>query len=168
MCDLCLSYGKTRRILKGYADADGSMAKDRHAISRYAFLINGGVVSRSSKRQEIVSLSMTESEYVATMHGMKEGLWLKSLLSEIFGPFSSPITLFLDNQVAIVLMCDHQYHAHTKHINVRYHWIRWVVEEGAMHLVYCPTDNMVADVLTKVLPSPKVKHFAACLGLRAK
>ena len=168
MCDLCLSYGETRHVLKGYADADGSMAEDQHAISRYAFLINGGAVSWSSKRQEIVSLSTTESEYVAAMHGMKEGLWLKSLLSEIFGPFSSPITLFSDNQVAIVLTCDHQYHACTKHIDMRYHWIRWVVEEGAMHLVYCPTDNMVADVLTKVLPSPKVKHFAACLSLRAK
>jgi hypothetical protein len=99
---------------------------------------------------------------------MKEGLWLKSLLSEIFGPFNSPITMFSDNQAAIALTCDHQYHAQTKHIDMRYHWIRWVVEEGAMCLVYCPTDDMVADALTKALPSPKVKHFAACLGLRAK
>jgi len=167
-CDLCLSYSKTRCILKGYADADGSMAEDRHTISGYAFLINGGVVSWSSKHQEIVSLSTTESKYVAAMHGMKEGLWLKSLLSEIFGPFSSPITLFSDNQVAIVLTHDHQYHVCTKHIDVRYHWIRWVVEEGAMCLVYCPTNDMVADALTKALPSPKVKHFATCLGLRAK
>ena len=102
------------------------------------------------------------------MHSMKEGLWLKSLLSEIFGPFSKPLTLFSNNQATIVLMCDHQYHAHTKHIDVHYHWIRWVVEEGAMRLVYCPTDDMVADALTKVLPSPKVKHFAACLGLHVK
>ena len=50
----------------------------------------------------------------------------------------------------------------------RNNWICWVVEEGALHLVYCPTNDMVADVLMKVLPSPKVKHFAACLGLRAK
>jgi hypothetical protein len=102
------------------------------------------------------------------MHGMKEGLWLKSLLSEIFGPFPNPLTLFSDNQATIVLMHDHQYHMRTKHIDVRYHWIRWVVEEGAMHLVYCPMDDMVADMLTKVLPSPKVKHFTACLGLCTK
>jgi hypothetical protein len=168
MHDLCLSYGETRRILEGYADTDGSMAEDRCAISGYAFLIDGGVVSWSSKHQEIVSLSTTESEYVTATHGMKEGLWLKSLLSEIFGPFSSPITLFSDNQAAIALTCDHQYHVHIKHIDVRYHWIRWVVEEGAMHLVYCPTDDMVADTLTKALPSPKVRHFAACLGLCTK
>jgi len=51
---------------------------------------------------------------------------------------------------------------------MQYHWICWVVEEGALRLIYCPTDNMVADVLTKALPSPKVKHFAACLGLHTK
>jgi len=95
--DLCLTYGETRRILEGYVDADSSMAEDRRAISGYAFLVDGGAVSWSSKRQEIVSLSTTESEYVTATHRMKEGLWLKSLLSEIFGPFSSPITMFSDN-----------------------------------------------------------------------
>jgi hypothetical protein len=121
-CDLCLTYGETCCVLEGYMDADGSMAEDWHAISGYAFLIDGGAVLWSSKRQEIISLSTTESEYVAATHGMKEGLWLKSLLSEIFGTFSSPITLFLDNQAAIALTCDHQYHVRTKHIDVWYHW----------------------------------------------
>ena len=166
--DLWLSYGETKRTLEGYADADGSMSEDRRAISGYAFLIDGGAVSWSSKRQEIVSLSTTESEYVAATHGMKEALWLRSLLSEVFGGFDKATVLFRDNQAAISLARDHQYHARTKHIDVRYHWIRWVIEQGALHLVYCPTDDMVADVLTKSLPSAKVKHFAAGLGLRAK
>jgi hypothetical protein len=138
--------------------------EDCCTISGYAFLIDRGMVSWLSKHQEIVSLSTMESEYVTVTHGMKEGLWLKSLLSEIFGPFNSPITLFSDNQAAIALMRDHRYHVLTKHINVWYHWIRWVVEEGAN----CPTDDMVADALTKALPSPKVKHFTACLGLCTK
>ena len=166
--DLWLSYGETRRTLEGYADADGSMAEDRRAITGYAFLIDGGAVSWSSKRQEIVSLSTTESEYVAATHGSKEGIWLRSLLSETFGTLKSPTTLFSDNQSAIALTRDHQYHARTKHIDVQYHWIRWVVEGGSLRLVYCPTDDMVADTLTKALPSPKVKHFAAGLGLRTK
>ena len=144
------------------------MAEDRRAISGYAFLINGGAVSWSSKQQEIVSLSTTESEYVAATHGGKEALWLRSLISEVFGELTSPTTLFSDNQAAITLTCDHQYHPRTKHIDVRYHWIHWVVEKGSIHLVYCPTDDMVADALTKALPSAKVKHFAASLGLRAK
>jgi len=166
--DLWLSYGETKRTLVGYADADGSMAEDRRAITGYAFLIDGGAVSWSSKRQEIVSLSTTESEYVAATHGMKEALWLRSLLSELFGPHAEATTLFSDNQAAIALTRDHQYHACTKHIDVRYHWIRWVIEQGSLRLVYCPTDDMVADALTKALPSAKVKHFTAGLGLLAK
>ena len=144
------------------------MAEDRRAIMGYAFLIDGGAVSWSSKRQEIISLSTTESEYVAATHGMKEALWLRSLLSEVFRGFKDATTLFSDNQSAIALTRDHQYHTHTKHIDVRYHWIRWVIEQGSLRLVYCPTDDMVADVLTKALPSVKVKQFAAGLGLRAK
>jgi hypothetical protein len=166
--DLWLTYGESKRTLEGYADADGSMNEDRRAVSGYAFLIDGGAVSWSSKRQEIVSLSTTESEYVAAMHGGKEALWLRSLISEVFGSIKEPTTLFSDNQAAISLTRDHQYHARTKHIDVRYHWIRWVVEQGVLKLIYCPTDDMVADVLTKALPSAKVKHFAAGLGLRAK
>jgi hypothetical protein len=97
------------------------MAEDRHAISGYTFLIDGGAVSWSSKQQEIVSLSTTESEYVVAMHGGKEALWLRSLISEVFGPITSPTTLFSDNQAAIALTCDHQYHPRMKHIDVQYH-----------------------------------------------
>ena len=143
------------------------MTEDRRAITGYAFLIDGGAVSWSSKKQEIVSLSTTESEYVAATHGMKEALWLRNLLAEVFEPLADATTLFSDNQSAIALTRDHQFHVRTKHIDVRYHFIRWVVENGALRLVYCPTADMVADALTKALPSPKVKHFAECLGLRA-
>jgi hypothetical protein len=79
--------------------------------SGYAFLIDRGTVFWLSKCEEIVSLSTTESEYVMATHRMKEGLWLKSLLSEVFGSFNSPITMFSDNQATIVLTYDHQYHA---------------------------------------------------------
>jgi hypothetical protein len=72
--DLWLSYGETRHVLEGYADMDSSMAKDWWAITGYAFLIDSSAISWSLKWQEIVSLSTTESEYVATTHGMKEGL----------------------------------------------------------------------------------------------
>jgi len=130
------------------------MAEGRKAISGYAFLIDGGAVSWSSKRQEIVSLSMTESEYVTATHAAKEALWLRSFIGELFAPLTNPITLFSDNQSAIALTKDHQYHARTKHINIRFHFIRWIIEEGKLRLVYCPTADMVADTLTKALPSP--------------
>ncbi|PPQ83602.1 hypothetical protein CVT26_001384 [Gymnopilus dilepis] len=163
--DLWLSFGGNARELIGYADADGSMAEDRHAISGYAFILHGGAVSWSTKRQEIISLSTTESEYVAVTYASKEALWLRSLISQLFDTILDPTTLFSDNQSAIALTKDHQYHARTKHIDIRFHFIRWVVENGQLRLIYCPTDEMVADALTKALPSPKVKHFAAELGL---
>ncbi len=75
--------------VQGYADADGSMAEDRHAILGYAFLLGGGAISWSSKKQEIVSLSTTESEYVAATHASKEALWLRSLISQLFARLPS-------------------------------------------------------------------------------
>ncbi|GLB45851.1 putative reverse transcriptase (RNA-dependent DNA polymerase) [Lyophyllum shimeji] len=84
--ELWLSYKRSGRALTGYADADadanGSMAEDRHAISGYAFIVNGGAVSWSAKRQEITVLSTTEAKYVAATHAAKEALWLRSLHQE--------------------------------------------------------------------------------------
>jgi hypothetical protein len=109
--------------LLGYTDADGNSNKDRHAISGYIFLVNGGAISWSSKRQEIISLSTTESKYVAAMHAAKEAIWLRAFLSEVLIPFTRPTTLFCNNQLAIALARDSQFHARTKHIDIRYHFI---------------------------------------------
>jgi len=158
-------YGGIGEEIKGYTDADGNMAEDRRATSGYAFMINGGAVSWSAKRQEIVTLSTTESEYVGATHAAKEALWLRSLISQIFKSTLPTTTIFSDNQSAIALAKDHQYHARTKHIDIRYHFIRWIIEEGKIRLIYCPTEDMIADVFTKALPSAKVKHFANELGL---
>jgi hypothetical protein len=163
--ELWLSYGGMGKEMEGYADVDGSMMEDRKAILGYMFIINGGAVSWSTKKQEIISLSMTESEYVAATYAAKEALWLCSLISQLFGITLSATTLFSDNQSAIALMKEYQYHAHTKHSDVCYHFIHWIIEEGKICLIYCPTNEMVADTLTKALPSAKVKHFAGALGL---
>ena len=158
-------YGAKEVDLIGFTDADGSTHDNHKAISGYAFLIDGAAVSWALKKQEIISLSTTESEYVAITHVAKEAIWLCSFIGQLFAPFTEAITLHSDNQSAIALTKDHQYHAQTKHINIRFHFIRWVVEDKKIQLIYCPTEDMVADVLTKVLPSPKVKHFASALGL---
>jgi hypothetical protein len=165
MMDLWLLFGQKKINLAGYADADGNMAEDRHTISRYAFIIHGGTVSWSAKCQEIVSLLTTESEYVAITHTAKEALWLRSLIQQLFNTTLSSTTLLSDNQSAIALTKDHQYHVWTKHIDVRYHFIRWIVEQGSIWFIYCPTDEMIANSLTKALPSVKVKHFAAEFGV---
>ena len=141
------------------------MAEDRKAVSEYAFIINGGAVSWSAKQQAIISLSTTESKYVAATYTAKEALWLHSLISQLFGMTLNATTLFSDNQSAIALTKEHQYHVHMKHINIHFHFIRWIIEDGKLRLIYCPTEEMVADMFMKVLASTKVKHFARELSL---
>jgi hypothetical protein len=164
--DLWLTFGGSKKELVGYTDADGSMAEDWWAISGYTFILHGGAVFWSCKRQEIVSLLTTESEYIAAMHATKEALWLQMLLSKLFTPVRDPTLLFSDNQSAIALAKDQQYHACTKHIDICFHLIHWVINDSQLSLIYCPTDDMVANCLTKALPSAQVKHFATELGLR--
>ena len=160
-----ITYSTKVKDLEGYTDADGSTNEDCHAISGYVFLIDGGPVSWSVKMQEIVALSTTEAKYIAAMHAAKEALWLHSFLGDILRPLNSATTLYCDNQSAIALTKNDQFHAHTKHINICYHFIRYVIQNGSLCLEYCPTEDMTADMLTKALPSPKVKHFASALGL---
>jgi transposase InsO family protein len=160
-----LVYGGERRGLVGYVDADGASQEHRRAISGYVFMVDGGAVSWSSKKQELVTLSTTEAEYVAQTHAVKEAIWLRSLITDLFDSVETPTTLFSDSKSAIALANDGHYHARTKHIDIRYHFIRYIIEAGTIKLVYCSTDDMTADTLTKALPSVKAKHFASALGL---
>src|ERR1700678_446831 len=92
---------------------------------------------------------------------------LKKLSGSVNSSFNSSVFFFLRHpfSATINLPSRHQYHARTKHIDVRFHFIRWIIEDGKLRLIYCPTDEMVADVLTTALVSTKVKHFASELGL---
>src|ERR1700678_3004985 len=111
-------------------------------------------------------LLTAEAKYVAQTHTAKEAIWLRHLM-EIFKSIDTPTTLFSNSKSAIALAHNGHYHACTKHIDIRYHFICYIIEAGTIKLVYCPTSDMTADTLTKVLPSVKAKHFAAALGLTA-
>jgi hypothetical protein len=106
-----LVYGATNDGLEGYTNADESSQEHRHAISRYIFLINGGAVFWSSKKQNLVTLFTAESEYMAAAYATKEALWLHQIIGEIFQPLEKPITLYSDSQSAIALTKDGSYHA---------------------------------------------------------
>ena len=110
MKTLELIYGETDRGLKGYADADGASQEHRHAISGYAFLIDGGAVSWLSKKQDIITSLTAEAEYVAATHAAKEAIWLKHFLSEVFQPIDKPIPHYCDSQLAIALTQDGSHH----------------------------------------------------------
>ena len=163
--ELALIYGGDQHQLLGYTDADGSSQEHRRAISGHAFLIDGGAVSWSSRKQELVTLSTAESEYVAATHASKELIWLRRLIGDLSQPFTVPTTLLCDNQAALRLAQADNYHARTKHIDIRYHFIRNVVERGEASLAYCPTEDMTADILTKALPRWKVEQHSLGLGL---
>jgi len=83
-----------------------------------------GVISWSSQKQPVIALSTIEAEYIASMHVTKDILWTLAFLTERAQPLAQPTTLFGDNQSAIALSNDNQFHACTKHIDVRYHFIR--------------------------------------------
>jgi len=163
---LALTFDARKKGLEGYTDADGASQEHHHAISGFAYILDRGAVSWMSKKQELVTLSMAKAEYVAATHAVKEGVWLHRFVKEVFQPLVDPTILYCDNQAAITLTKDGSFHARTKHIDIRYHFIRFVVDSSSFLLIYCPTADMTADTLTKALPSVKVKHFAAALGLR--
>jgi hypothetical protein len=95
----------------------------------------------------------------------KEGIWLKSFIKEIIGGQLEPLMILGDNQGAIALAKDNKFHARTKHIGLRYHFIREAVEDGKVKMEYIPTADNVADIFTKVLPRTKFDKFVGKLGL---
>ena len=162
-----LTYGGERHNLEGYTDSDGGTQEDRHAIAGNVFLVDGGAVSWSAKRQELVTLSTAKSEYVAATHAAKEAKWLQKLIRQLFPHLHNlPTTIYCDNQSAIVLATTDNYHARTKHLDDRYYFIRDLISKGVIKLTYCPTEDMLADMFTKALPKWKVASHISALGLR--
>ena len=153
-------------MVEGFCDADWASQKHRHSISRFSFHFGVGAISWSSKKQGVVSLLSTEAEYVAQMHAAKEGIWLRSFMKEIQGGEEKPLMISCNNQGAIMLAKDNKFHVRTKHIDLRYHFICEVVEDGKIQVKYVPTDDNVSDIFTKSLPRPKFTKFVESLGLR--
>ena len=164
--DFQLTFGTEHHNLEGYMDVDSATQEHHRAISGYAFLFDSGMISWSSRKQELVTLSTAEAEYVAAMHAAKETIWLCKLFGELLPESSSPTPFYCDNQATFQLATEENYHVRTKHIDVNYHFIHQVAESGAIKLEYCPTEDMVADLLTKALPRYKTSAHTFSLGLR--
>jgi hypothetical protein len=144
-----------KRNLIGYTDADYGGIQDQHSISATLFLLGGGPISWSSKRQRVVVTSTVESEYIALCSGAKTGVWIRRLLHELnYGHYTSEsgaIRILGDNQGSLSLANNPENHQRTKHIDIQYHYTRELVESGAIVIEYCPTGLMLADILTKPL-----------------
>jgi hypothetical protein len=153
--------------LHGYADASWANEPDRRSVSGYAWFYAGGLLSHVLKKQATVALLSTEVEYMAVTHAVQEGLWLKSLFTALSIPFQTPITIFLDNTSAIALSTAAKFHQCSKHIDIRYHFIREHVDAGTFRLVWLPSHKNVADIFTKPLPRPNHTRLSQGLGLAA-
>jgi hypothetical protein len=151
-------------MLLGYTDADwATNVNDHKSMLGYVFTLAGTAVSWSSKKQTSIALSSTEAEYVTRAHTAKKAIWLRQLLSELGLDVSSPTVLHIDNQSAITIVKNPEFHDHTKHIDVCYHFLQQVVK--SIQLSYTLTGEQVANVLTKGLPPASHIKFTEAMGV---
>jgi hypothetical protein len=154
--------------LHGFVDADwASDIADRKSTSGFVFMLGGGAISWSSKKQPSVALSSTEAEYIAGAHAAKEAVWLRQLLGELGVNTHHSTVLHMDNQSAIAIARNPEFHDRTKHIEIRHHFLRTKVEAGEIDLQFVPSKDQVADVLTKGLVREKHECFSKGMGLRS-
>jgi hypothetical protein len=152
------SGGSTIRnkLLTGYSDSDwGGDPDTRRSTTAYLFQFGGGPISWSSRLQPTVALSSAEAEYMAVCAATQESTYLRQLLSELGYPQADATTIYEDNQGCIALARNPVLHKRTKHIEIRYHFIRERIESGQVKLEYIPTQKQLADILTKALPKPQ-------------
>ena len=126
--------------------------------------MSGSVISWQSRKQRMVSLSSTEAEYVALSEASREAIYLRNLMYEITGKLCI-ITLHCDNQSALKLAASQQSHNRSKHIDVRYHYVRDAIKNKLIQVKYISTQEMPADLLTKGLLSAKHYKFMRMIGV---
>lgn len=152
--------------LFGYADATWADDRfERKSNSGRIIYFNGGTISWACNKQSMVASSSCEAEFISLCEASKEVKWLRQLLVEMHEPIESHTTIYEDNQSCIVLVRDHKFSYKTKHIDTRYKMIRDLVKKGIIDCEYCPTEEMVADLLTKPLSSIKHDYFRSKCNL---
>ena len=166
---LGITYGSNSNpVFYGFTDSDwGQDINDRKSISGYVFLLAGGAISWSSKKQNSVALSTMEAEYVALAHATKDSLWLRTFVSDLGFPLENPTSILCDNQAAIAYAHDNQFHARAKHISTRYHFTRDHIQKGDISVQYVPTKDNHADMFTKALPRPSHLFHTSSIGMSA-
>ncbi|CAI7844100.1 unnamed protein product [Closterium sp. NIES-53] len=156
-----------KMYLSGYVDADhAGDTSDRRSRTGYIFRLEPiGPISWNSSKQELVSLSSAEAEFIAACAATREGLYLQELLDEEKFVTPNQFTLQCDNQSAITIANKPGFVNRTKHISLRYFFVKDAIDKGRMCLVYCPTSDMAADSLTKKLTRQKFYHCNQLSGI---
>jgi hypothetical protein len=164
--ELVFQREKSPKLL-GYCDASWANLEDYASISGYAFLYGNGLVSWSSKKQPVIALSSTEAEYIAGGAATQEALWLRNVLEEI-GFAQDCTSMMEDNEGCLNLTKNPQDINRTRHIQVKYHFLRDHVKKGEIVFNPCRTHDQLADLLTKGLNGVALKTNPSRLGLMSK
>jgi hypothetical protein len=152
--------------LQGYVDADwAGSAIDKKSIFSCCFTLGSAMVSWCSRKQSFVALSTAEVEYIALSVAVREAVWLLNLLSDLFDHEMDPTTIHCDNQSCVKLFENPVFHDRSKHIEIKYHYIRDMVQKKTVHVQYLSTHEQIADIFTKPLAKTKFEYFRERLGL---
>ena len=165
--DTCLCFTGASLKLQDYVNVDFVGDIDsRTSTTGFVFTLGGTTISQASNLQNIVTLSTTEAEYVAATKAEKEMIWLQGFLDEL-GKKQEMGILHSDSQSAIFLAKKSAFHSKLKHIQTKYHFIRYLVEDKLVILKkICRSKNPV-DMLTKGVTIEKLKLCATSIGLLA-
>jgi hypothetical protein len=151
--------------LVGFCDANFAEDKsDRKSNSGFIFMYNGGAISWASRKQTTVAKSTAEAEYVSLAEASQEGVWLTHLLEEL-GEDIGETVIFEDNQSALKMIESEKFSCRTKHMDVKYHFVKDLSKNGFFKYVYCGTEDMVADLLTKPLGPTRLEKLRTMMGL---
>ena len=162
---LLYSKGKSDALI-GYSDADwGGDCNDYKSTSGYVFQIGGTAVGWKSKKQSCIALSTAKAEYMALSSAAQEAVWMRELNSDLLNHLSEPTLIFEDNQSAICMAKNPQFHGRSKHINIKFHFIREQVNANKIQLKYCPSEDILADLLTKGISPEKFARLRKLYGM---
>ena len=152
--------------LQGFSYSDWvRCVADRKSTSECCFSLGSAVICWCSKKQTLVALSTAEAEYMASKIVAQEAIWLQKLLARLFGQNPGSTMIHYDNHNCIHLSMNLVFHDKTKHIEIRYHHIRDMVEKDAVELQYVLPDDQTIDILTKPLLKTKFEYFRRRLGV---
>ena len=147
--------------IHAYTDADWAGQVDtRKSTAGYVLLFNGTGVSWSSKTLKTIALSSQDAEYMALSDGSREVIFVRNVLSMTGFVMSEPTSLHGDNNGSLAVSRNPAAHQKTKHIAVRYHFIRQTIEDGRIQVVKVCTTEQLADVLTKALATLQHKWLS--------
>ncbi|GKA92412.1 retrovirus-related pol polyprotein from transposon TNT 1-94 [Tanacetum coccineum] len=163
-----LWYSKDSAIaLTTFADADHAGCQDtRRSTFRSMQLLGKRLVNWSSKRQKSAAISSTEAEYIALSGCCAQVLWMRSQLTD-YGLRFNKILMYCDNKRIIALCCNNVQHSRSKHIDIRYHFIKEQVENGVVELYFVSTEYQLADIFTKALCRERIEFLIDKLGMRS-